>query len=84
MSPASQAFCFSNTLPEVPHLFVGKANRGVGGMESPPINLLSPWADDLISLGLSFLICKTSKMDYSFTYLHYSLPAFYFESEKSD
>lgn len=43
----------------------------------PPINLLCPWADHLLSLGLNFLIYKVSDMDYGITYCSLIVAAFY-------
>ena len=59
--------CFPNGLSEVPHLFLGKASLGVRVRTSPPLNSLCPWASHLISVGLSFLIYKMSKLGYSLT-----------------
>lgn len=75
---------FSNSIAEVPHLFVGKGNRGTGDGESPPINLLCPWADHLISLGL-FPYLQSEKVElFIYVLFIYNLPAFHFEVEKSD
>ena len=59
-------FAFPSSPLEVSHLFLGKVNLGMGAGESLPVNLLCPWANHLLSLGLSVLIHKMSKLGYSF------------------